>query len=153
MNTFNLSSKRSAFTMIELLLVVGILGVLAAFTVPTFQIILSQLQLSTATTQVTDLLRLSEQKTVTEQQIYSISAAAGATTVTQKQGSSIIYTLVLPSNIVVSDSNFGGTTTVTFTTAGAPSVSGYLTLRDVVRGRTRQIDVRPSGAIIAGPEQ
>ena len=145
---------QKGYTLIELILAVGLIALLAAFTVPTFQLILSQLQLSTATSQTGDLLRLAEQRTVTEQQIYSVAFTAGSATVTETLAGSALYTLTLPSNIVVDSANFGvGVSTVQFTTAGAPSTSGNMVLHDTIRNVYRQIDVRPSGAIIEGPER
>ena len=60
---------KSGFTLIELVVVVALLAVVAAVAIPTYQLLLSQAQLNSATTQVADLMRLQEQKTVTEQKI------------------------------------------------------------------------------------
>lgn len=154
------SIRKRAFTFIELLVIVGIVALLAAFTVPTYQLILSQLQLSEATSQVGDFIRLSEQKTVTEQKTYGVTLTAGGNiisqTLTTVSGTTttvtVVSTLTLPSNIVVSSASFGSSSSVTFTTAGAPSLSGSLVLNDTVRSRNRQISVRPSGEVVAGPE-
>lgn len=145
--------KRPAFTLIELLVVSGLLALLAAFTVPTYQIIVSQLQLSNSTEQIADFIRLTEQKTVTEQKIYGITLTSGATTVPQflynvSNGAKTTQTtLSLPSYISISSETFTGTD-VRFATSGAPNVSGYLVVTDNVRSRSRKIEVRPSGAIL-----
>jgi prepilin-type N-terminal cleavage/methylation domain-containing protein len=145
--------RTKAYTLIELIVTMTILALLAAFVVPTYQLILSQLQLNTAVNQVSDLIRLSEQKTVTEQQIYSIDLVAGGTSITQKRNpSTVISTLNLPTYVTIGAVNFGGATNVAFTTAGSPGVAGNFVLTDSARNKSRQIDIRPSGAVISGPE-
>ena len=145
--------SKKAYTLVELVVAMSILALHAAFIIPTYQLILSQLQLNTAVTQVSELLRLSEQKTVTEQQIYSVDIVVNGSSITQKRNpSTIVTTLNLPTYVVISTVSFGGASNVAFTTAGSPSVSGSFVLKDTSRNRSRQIDIRPSGAIIAGAE-
>jgi len=143
---------KSGFTLIELVVVVALLAVVAAVAIPTYQLLLSQAQLNSATTQVADLMRLQEQKTVTEQKIYGLTIVAGATTIPyflcQDAGCSTktIQYYTLPSNIVISQESFSSND-VRFSTAGAPSSSGTVVLKDTARSRQRNVDLRPSGAI------
>jgi type II secretory pathway pseudopilin PulG len=139
--------------MLELLIVVGILALLATFTVPTYQLLISQAQLNAATNQVADILRLQEQKTVTEQQVYGVTFTTGSTTVPeflcQNVGctSKLTTNYTLPANVRIDLVNFSSSTDIRFTTSGAPSVSGDLTLKDTQRGKSRRIYLKPSGAI------
>ena len=151
--------NRSAFTMFELLLAASLLLLLSTFTVPTFQILISQIQLNAATNQIADILRLDEQRTLTQQQIYGVTFIASSNTVPQflclnvtcasgTDKSMITPTYTLPTNIVIDQVNFSGNSDIRFATSGAPSTSGELILRDTSRNKRRKIEVRPSGAII-----
>ena len=143
---------KRGFTLIELLISMLILAALATFTIPTYQLILTQLQLNSAAEQVADTIRLSSQKTVTEQMVYGVRLNAGATTIPQvrieNDGSATVTgTYNLPANTIIDTVDFSGATEIHFSTAGAPNYSGTLTIRDTVRNRRRTIEVRPSGNI------
>ena len=147
--------KNRAFTLIELLITVALIALLASFTVPVFQILITQEQLSSAADQVVGLLRNSEQNTVTQQKIYGVTFAANAVTIPQflctngncTSGKVAQGAYNLPANIIISQVNFSGSSDVSFTTSGAPSVSGSLVLMDTSRNRRRTIQVQPSVAI------
>ncbi|MBU6389370.1 prepilin-type N-terminal cleavage/methylation domain-containing protein [Patescibacteria group bacterium] len=152
----SLQDSRRGFTLIELLVVIGLLALLASFLIPTFQLLLSQYQLTSAANQVADYLRLTEQKTVTEQQAYGVTFSAGASTVPQFQFVSTPLpngtktsagSLTLPNGISISAVNLNGNADIIFSTSGAPSVSGNVILLDAARNRHREIDIQPSGAI------
>jgi prepilin-type N-terminal cleavage/methylation domain-containing protein len=150
---------KRAFTLIELLITMGILAALAAFTVPTYQIIISQFQLTSSVNEVADFLRFAEQKTVTEQKIYGVTLTVGATTIPHFQydpsseAKTSVSTYSLPSNIKIGEVNFSENADIRFATSGAPNVSGNLVLTDTARGKSRRIEIRPSGAIfITGGE-
>jgi prepilin-type N-terminal cleavage/methylation domain-containing protein len=143
---------RRGFTIVELMVSVTLLAVLATFTIPTYQLLLSQQQLNSAVDQVSDLVRFAAQRTVTEQSVYGFSVVAGASSVTVFQVNTLnqnvtVQTLTLPSNIEVGTVSFSGNSNIRFSTAGAPSTSGSFTLLDTVRNKTRTIEVRPSGNI------
>lgn len=142
---------RKGFTLVEALVTVLILTLLAAFTAPTYQLILSQLQLNSAVEEVTDLIRLAAQKTVSEQQVYGVTLNGGSTNVPLFQiigvTQTTVQTLTLPANMRIDDVSFGGAQDIRFTTAGSPSVSGSFTVTDTVRNRSRVVEIRPSGNI------
>ena len=148
---------KKGYTIIELLVMVGILTVLASFIVPTYQLILAQFQLTSAAAQVAEFLILTEQKTVTEQKIYGVTLTANASTIPQflynpvpnPPTKTTQTTFTLPSNIIISSVNFSSNSDVRFTASGAPSVSGNVVIKDTIRNRSRRIEVRPSGAILA----
>lgn len=152
--------RAKGFTLTELLVVTMILALVATFTVPTYQLILSQLQLSQAAEQAADHVRTAQQRTVTEQVVYGVTLTTNATSIPLFQitnpntmAKSTIETLSLPSNIRISAVSFSGQSDVRFTTAGAPSTSGSFTVLDMVRNRTRIVEIRPSGNIRVGGEQ
>lgn len=146
---------KRAFTLLELVVVTGLIALLTAFALPTYQLILTQLELNSATTQVTDFLRLTEQKTITEQVVYYVVLTAPSTTLTQYKtqsgGNVVTATLTLPSSIQVDSLHFGSglpSNQLAFSTTGAPNISGYLVLKDISRIKYREIDVKPSGGIL-----
>ena len=151
--------RTSGFTLVELLVAIFVMTMVASFIVPTYQLILAQAQLGEATTQITDFLRLTEQKTVTEQQIYGVTLTANATTIPQyvynplTSAKTVQTTFALPTNVKVYAVNFSGNADVRFTTAGGPNVSGNVVIMDTIRTKKRQIDIRPSGTILANSSE
>ncbi|HSI20606.1 MAG TPA: type II secretion system protein [Verrucomicrobiae bacterium] len=145
---------RRAFTLIELLVTVGILTLIAAFVTPTYQLVLSQLQLNSAVQEVAEHIRLAQQKTVSEQNIYGITFTAGSGSVplflyNPADGTKTTQsTISLPAYITVNTVSFSGNSDIRFTTSGAPNYSGSLTIRDSVRSKSRTIEIRPSGTVI-----
>jgi prepilin-type N-terminal cleavage/methylation domain-containing protein len=143
--------KRHGFTLVETLITVMVLALLAAFTVPTYQLILSQVQLNSAVEEVSDFIRLASQKTVTEQQVYGVTLTTGSVTIPMYQLTSGVKTTVstydMPTNMQLGTISLGSGNDVSFTTSGAPSVSGTFTVIDTLRNRTRTIEIRPSGTI------
>ena len=147
--------RKPAYSLVELVVAVAVLSMLASFIIPTYQLILAQLKLNSAVTQVADFVRLTEQKTVTEQLIYGVTFTTNATTIPQFLYNTVTgakttqTTITLPSNIVISSVNFSGNSDVRFSTSGAPNVSGNVVIRDIIRNRHRVVEVKPSGAIFA----
>lgn len=148
------AARRRGFTLLELIVVVGLLVLIGSFLIPTYQILLSQLELSTAVDQVAEQVRLAQQKTVTEQVIYGVTFTSGASTVplflyNSGNGTKTTQsTITLPSNIIINVVSFSSHADIRFATSGAPNYSGYLTLKDTVRSKSREIDIRPSGTVI-----
>lgn len=150
---------RRGFTMVELVVVVGMIVLLGAFLTPTYQLLLSQFQLSATVEQVAEQVRLAQQKTVTEQQIYGLTFTAGASTIPTflynpgNGNKTTQSTFTLPAYISIYQVNFNGNNDVRFSTSGAPNVSGNLVLRDTIRLKNRTIEIRPSGTVItSAPE-
>lgn len=145
---------RRGFTLLELLVVMGVLVLLGAFVTPTYQLLLAQFQLSTAVDQVAETIRYAQQRTVTEQNPYGVTFTTGASTVplflynTGDGSKTTQSTLTLPSYIIIYQVNFSGNSDVRFAASGAPNVSGNLVLRDTVRTKNRLIEIRPSGTVI-----
>jgi type II secretory pathway pseudopilin PulG len=150
---------RPAYTLIELLLIIIILALLAAFAVPTFQLIISQEQLSTTTAQLGDTFRKVAQDTVTQQKDYGLKLCTdnNASFMEYILGDPNISSSVpcpltpprffsLPNNIIVyqmpSNTNY-----IYFNSAGAPNVNGNIILKDTARNRCRNLVIQPSGSI------
>lgn len=144
---------RKGFTLIELLITVGIMALLVAFSIPTYQLLVAQQQLNSAVDQVEEYVRLTQQKTVTEQQLYGLTFVANATTVTQFRYNPInsqkttIEVYTLPINIKIGQVNLSGQSDIHFSTAGSPDFSGSVVLNDTIRNRNRSILIKPSGSI------
>lgn len=149
-----LAATRRGFTLLELVVVMGLLVLIGSFTIPTYQILLSQLQLSSAVDQVAEQIRLAQQKTVTEQSIYGVTFTSGSNSVplflyNSGNGTKTTQsTITLPTYIIIDTVSFSGNSDVRFATSGAPNYSGYLTLEDTVRSKSRKIEIRPSGTVI-----
>ena len=145
----------SGYTLVELLIVVALMALVAAFTVPTYQLILAEEQLSSATGQLVDFMQYTQQRTITEQKIYGDSFTAGGTTVqqflydTQSGNKSSQTTFSLAPNTQISAVNLNTSSDVRFSTSAAPSVSGTIEVMDSQRGRHKLITVAPSGTITA----
>ena len=149
--------RQKGFTLIELLVVVGLVALVVSFVTPTFQIIISQLQLASASSSLSDYLLLTEQKTVTEQVSYGVTFTVGATTIprylyTPGQNGGLATktpsgSLSLPANIQVDQVNFSNMSDIYFSTSAAPNMSGDLVLLDTSRNRRRRITIGPSGVI------
>jgi prepilin-type N-terminal cleavage/methylation domain-containing protein len=147
-------ARRKGFTLLELVVVMGLLVLIGSFTIPTYQVLLSQLQLSSAVDQVAGQIRLAQQKTVTEQSIYGVTFTSGANTIplflynTSNGNKTTQSTISLPTYITIDTVSFSNNADVRFATSGAPNYSGYLTLKDTVRSKSRKIEIRPSGTVL-----
>ena len=130
----------------------AVLMLLASFTIPTYQLILSQVQLNSAVNAVSDYMRLAAQRTVTEQTVYGVTLIAGSTSIPMYNvvgaNKTVIDTYTLPTNMTLDSVSLGGTSLLSFTTSGAPSATGSITIKDTIRNRTRVIQIRPSGNIL-----
>lgn len=145
--------KYRGYTLIELLVVILIMALLAGFAIPTYQTIIAEEQLSEASNQLVDFLLLTQQQTVTQQQIYGVTFTTGATTVAQ-----YLYnpntatktpktTFSLAPNTQIGTVNFSNQSDVRFSTGAAPNVSGTVVVYDTVRNRHKLITISPSGSI------
>ena len=145
----------SGYTLIELLVVVALMALVAAFTIPTYQLILAEEELSSATGQVVDFMQLTQQRTITEQKIYGDSFIVGGTSTqqflydSQSSTKTTQTTFSLAPNTQISAVNLSSNTDIRFSTAAAPSVSGTIEIMDTQRGRHKLITIAPSGSITA----
>jgi prepilin-type N-terminal cleavage/methylation domain-containing protein len=131
-------TSRRGFTLVELLVTGAILAVLGAFTVPTYQLV--------------SFVRVTQQRAITEQLSYGVELRANAASipmfrVNADTTTTVVQTYTLPSDIRISAIAFPNNGDVRFNPAAAPSVSGTITIQDVIRNRTRTVDIRPSGSV------
>lgn len=146
--------RTRGYTIVELLVVLGLFVFLASFLIPTFQLILSQLELNNATDQVVDILRHAQQKTVTEQRIYGVTFTVNAATIPHfiynpDTSKTPVTTYLLPESIIIGQVNFSGNADIRFSTSGAPNVSGNVVLKDIIRNKYKRVTLNPTGAITA----
>ena len=151
--------RNPGFTLIELLVVIGLMTLIAAFTIPTYQSILSQEQLSQSTDELIGYLLSIQQQTVTQQKIYGVTFIAGSTTVPQYLYDTTNATktsqssFTLAANTQLGAVNFSTQSDVRFSTSAAPNVSGTVEILDTVRGRHKLITISPSGSITANQSE
>ena len=150
--------KKFGFTLIELVVSIGVIALLVAFSVPTYQLMVAQQQLNSAVDQVEEYIRLTQQKTVTEQQSYGLTFISNSTTVTQflyvsDTEKTTVEVFNLPTNIKIKSTDFANQADIRFTSAGSPNISGSLVLNDIIRNRSKAIEIRPSGAIISSGQE
>ena len=151
--------RKSGFTLIELLVVIGLMSLIAAFTIPSYQAILSEEQLSQATDQLVGFLLLTQQKTVTEQKIYGVTFTAGATSISQyvydpvSSNKTPTTTFNLAQNTQLGAVNFSSQSDIRFSTGAAPNVNGSLEIYNPSQNRHKLIIVSPSGSITANQSE
>jgi prepilin-type N-terminal cleavage/methylation domain-containing protein len=148
-------ATKSAFTLIELIVVIALMALIAAFSIPTYQLLLAQAQLSGATSDVINFLILTEQQTVTQQKIYGVTLTVGATSIPQflynpSNGAKTQQTpFSLAANTDIGAVSFSSQSDVRFSTSAAPSTSGSFDIYDTSRYVHKTITVAPSGDISA----
>lgn len=145
---------KRGYTLLELLITIGVLALLTAFAIPTYQLVMSQFQLSEASQTVETLIRSTQQKTVSEQKIYGITFTTNAQTVIQylyntTNGTKTTQKIItFPGSIKIGSTSFSGQSDIQFNTAGSPNYSGYVVVNDPIRNRNRKVELKPSGSII-----
>ena len=143
---FNYSEK--GFTLVELLVSVGILSLIAFISVPVYQSLIFNLDLSAATRLIASDLRYAQQLAVTTQDNYQVifttssqsyrikDAVTGTTTKTALINAPVYIVAInnLPNN------------TVTFIATGAATSTGTIVLSNP-NNRTSTIEIKPSGYV------
>jgi prepilin-type N-terminal cleavage/methylation domain-containing protein len=130
------SEFRTAFTLVELLLVLFILGILAASAAPTFADSLMYHRVEAAAQRLKNDLHLARKTAVTKSATCSLEFTSGAT-YTLVGADSLDragepYTVDLsksPYGVSVSSVDFGGTAVVDFNGYGLPSSEGTIVLQ------------------------
>jgi len=137
--------------MIELIISIGILGLIAAITFPNLKQFLSDLKLDNITKQIVTDLRYAQQLTVTEQNVYKvkflISEFNSSYKIIKDDGEETIKEEFLPKNIGYETIQGFTDDEVIFNFLGAVYESGTTTLMNVSTGNSNNIFIKPSGYI------
>lgn len=141
--------NKNCFTLVEILAVLGIIGVLALIGIPAFKIYQPSLQLSGVMRELATDLRYAEQLAITEQVEHGIIFFPGTSQyqiVRFGDPDEVLESKTLPQEV-----SFLGITGFTdneavFNPYGAAKESGVITLVNT-KNSTSGIDVRPSGFI------
>ena len=148
--------KKDGFTLTEILVTLGVLGILVAISLIALRTIRPDLQLSGATRELITDLRYVQQLTVTEQVEYSIRFYS-----TEKryeirkygETTEILKTVSFPEEIIEVTinglSNIDSDKEARYNPYGAVKESGSILLKNS-ENKTKTIEVRPSGFVRLG---
>jgi len=105
-------STSSAFTFLELLLVIGIIGILATASTPFFSRFFMQSSVSSSTEHIVSTLRKAQEYTIAgkNDSAWQAKLTGSVLTLVQQSGNTVFDTYTLNSNVTIA-----GLTTVTFT--------------------------------------
>ena len=149
MSSIKNTEAKNCFTIVEILVVLGITGVLALIGIPAFKIFQPSLQLSGVVRELATDLRYAEQLAITEQVDHGIVFFPGTgqyQVVRFGDPDEVLESKTLPGEV-----SFQGITGLTdneavFNPYGAARESGIIILVNT-KNSTSGIDVRPSGFI------
>ncbi|MCB6183557.1 GspH/FimT family pseudopilin [Leeia sp. TBRC 13508] len=177
LNPAHLKREHAGFSLIEMMVAVGIAGILLAIAIPNVTTWLSQARLATTSDQLVESLSLAKQEAIKRRSTVSVCAATTPNTATACSGTAsdwskgwivlagttVLNRYTAPSNLTIStDSNVNSGTTATFTTVtfgatvgflSAPTLAGTGTQvaclqMTMTGGMTQRIEVIPSGRIV-----
>lgn len=139
------------FTAIEMIIVLGIVGILTAASIPTLSRYLPGIQLNGSTRTLSSNLREAQEKAITEQNQYLIrffpanSLAKYQLIKIKNSVESLVKEVTLPTDESISLEQTIVNNQVVFSPDGGPSSSGNITLS--LKGQTKIINVTPAGFI------
>lgn len=137
----------NGFTLFETIIVISIIGIIAAIGLPAYQQIGPNLNLSSATKDISSDLRYTQQLSVTEQTIYSLvfDNSQGYRIFSSSTGETI-RSKTLHQDIIMKDTTGLFNDTVNFTATGAATENGSIILENT-KGKTTTIEIKPSGYV------
>ncbi len=138
----------AGFSLIELLIAIGILAIIAIICVPFFDGAIKNYNLSSATRDLTSDLRYAQQLAVTTQVNYSVSFNVNSNSYQIKNTatSTAIKTVTIKNNIRLQNISGLTSSTVTFNATGAALSIGSITLINPLN-HTAIIEIKPSGYV------
>lgn len=143
------SSKKSGFTLVEILAVIMVIGIIALVSLPIYTQIKPGINLNAETRDIVSDLRYAQQLSVTEQVNYSVTfnLVQNKYTVTNTSNGQIIKSKDIGQGIAI-DSITGLTSnnTAIFNVTGAAIESGSITLINISNA-TSTISIKPSGYV------
>jgi len=146
-----MNKNRQGVTLIELIVTIGIIGILTAVGAPTVSHFLPGIQLNGSARVLSTNLREAQERTITEQKPYSIRFSTTTSPnyyqLIRIDGGSeeIIKKINLANNQTVSLQNTITNNQIVFSTDGGPSSNGQITL--TINGGNKIVSVSPAGFI------
>lgn len=141
--------KNFGFTLIEFLIVIGIIGILAMIGVPVFRSYQPDIQLSGIVRNLVADLRYAQQLTVTEQVEHGVrfcTSTENYQIIKYLSPEEILKEENLPPEVTFGNIEGFINNEVRFNAYGAVNKSGFITLENS-KGGTTIIEIRPSGFI------
>lgn len=142
-----LGTKRAAVTLIELVIVLLIVGILAAAAAPKYRSALANYRANAAASRVAADLRMvsayARKASIAQSVQFNVAADSYTASMPDMNGRNIDYDVALRSSEYVADvvsANFGGTSTVQFDIYGRPNAAGSVVVRSGSLQRTIQVD-------------
>lgn len=149
--------ERRAFTLIELVIVVLIMGIAAATAAPKFARSLRQSRLDAACLRIKADLNLARQTAISRSSTQSVQFTVGSSTyslpgITHPDHPSLTYSVNLsgePYEATVSAVSFGGSATLQFDRFGKPSAGGTVTV--TAGSSTKTLTVEATNGVVTIP--
>lgn len=139
---------RHGFTLIELLIVISIMAIVAAISIPFDRSIIQNINLSAATRDLASDLRYAQQLAVTTQINYDviIDTASNSYQIRETQTATIIKNISIKNSIYIASVTDLPANTATFNATGAALATGSIILSNP-GGRLSTIEIKPSGYV------
>lgn len=139
------------FTLIEMLVVIGIIGIVGSISFPVYQNMRPNITLNSATRDLATDMRYAQQLAVTEQLAYNVIFDIGASSYEIRNSSSnaLIQEKVLPIGISFSSITGLAGNTAKFTATGAAVQPATIVLINRKSNQTT-IEIKPSGYVKIG---
>ena len=136
------------FTLIEMIIVIVIIGIISAISLPTYKKIKPSIDLSATTREIASDLRYAQQLAVTEQVTYSIKFdfSQKQYSITQTESGQTIKTKNITPQISIKSITGLTDNTARFNATGAALESGAIVLVNLA-GRESTIEIKPSGYV------